>query len=184
MKWWPAFVLIAQFTCENHAERGYGIQRQSSVVDSELSVIEEEERNFIVNTGKGMLSLDRPETIFSLEKKLGKPIQENNILSGVEGSQKTISYHSLQLKLFSLHNEPGIYRIKEMTITSPHYEIGEGVKVGDSLEKLVRLYPSLWTCIGNRAKKYIATVSNENKTVVFEISNNRAGSIRLYSFTP
>jgi hypothetical protein len=86
----------------------------------------------------GGISLDMSEN--NVRKILGKPLTTKNGYEAVAGKTRTLQYTGLTVKLLEDVKPTGKFFVYEITTTSPKYPTVDGVKVGDNLAKVTRIY--------------------------------------------
>ncbi len=84
------------------------------------------------------ISLSTPEA--QVRKILGKPLKTKNGYEAVAGKTRTLEYSGLTVKLLENANSTGKFSVYEITANSSKYATIDGIKVGDSILKVKKIY--------------------------------------------
>lgn len=145
------FIIIFSFllsSCQNSAK---------PVNEEQPSEVEEEEEEeskergdftFLLKKDKSLsISIMDWDNKIDLKSILGEPLSENNELIGEEGDTfkgskiKRLEYDGLFIELMSPKGNDNYY-ILAMTARNENYITKRNIGVGDSLEKVLKAYPS------------------------------------------
>ncbi|BAZ28205.1 hypothetical protein NIES4074_06360 [Cylindrospermum sp. NIES-4074] len=86
----------------------------------------------------GGVSLSMSET--QVKKVLGKPLSVKNGNEAVAGKTRTLQYSGITVKLLEDVKPTGKFFVYEIEATSPKYATIDGIRVGDSAAKVMKIY--------------------------------------------
>lgn len=111
----------------------------SSRVNEQLSQASNQSRQIAYSRLEiGGVKLSMSEV--QVKKVLGKPLEIKNSYEAVAGKTRILRYSGITVKLLEDVDQTGSFSVYEIKAESSQYATRDGVKVGDSISKVIRVY--------------------------------------------
>jgi hypothetical protein len=121
--------------------------------------------------GVGGVTLSMSET--QVRKILGKPVKVTNGFLGIIGKTRTLKYSGITIDLGE-GSKPGTYDVYQIKANGSRYATPDGVKIGDSQNKLIRTYGKVEASKSGNVSQFNYSIQNPSPTnFIFTVKNGK-----------
>ena len=145
---------------------------------------------YAVQLNSQSVSLRQWDSTINLSQELGIPILEKtkqldrNSDTHSGSYIKDLVYDGIKLKLFSPKQNGKTFWIMEMILTNKKFSTTKGVRLGDSLDKVKKIYPELKLFPGNSPDMYFVSDAGYEKSIEMEFNKDTLKKLRMYYMIP
>jgi hypothetical protein len=121
--------------------------------------------------GVGGIKLSMSEA--QVRKILGKPVKVTNGFLGIIGKTKTLKYSGITVELGE-GSKPGSYDVYHIKANGSNYATPDGVKIGDSQNKLIRTYGKIKPSKSGNVTQFNYGIDKPSPTIFnFTVKNGK-----------
>ncbi|OKH53355.1 hypothetical protein NIES2101_10885 [Calothrix sp. HK-06] len=121
--------------------------------------------------GVGGIKLSMSEA--QVRKILGKPVKVTNGFLGAVGKTRTLKYSGITVDLGE-GSQPGNFNVYQIKANSSKYATPDGVKIGDSQNKLISTYGKIEASRNGNVSRFNYSISNPSPTIFsFTVKNGK-----------
>lgn len=121
--------------------------------------------------GVGGVTLSMSET--QVRRVLGKPVKVTNGFLGIIGKTRTLTYRGITVYLGE-GSQPGKFDVYEIKANGSRFATPDGVKIGDSQDKLIRTYGNIQPSKNGNVTQFNYSIEKPSPTsFIFTVKNGR-----------